>query len=177
MSLTSLQLIGMWYRRDEAQKRFSFFFSSTSLAGAFGGLIASGISKMNGIRGYGAWRWIFILEGLLTCVVAIVFFFIIPNFPEEARWLRPDERAYLKRRLEVDQGQKSALERRITAKDVLNVLKDYKVIVAGFSYLSLVVPAYAYAFFAPGIIQAFGYSAIETQCKDHHLKREAWLLT
>ena len=64
-------LIGMWYRRQEAQKRFSFFFSSTSLAGAFGGLIATGISRMEGIRGYSAWRWIFIREGILTCVVAV----------------------------------------------------------------------------------------------------------
>lgn len=34
-------LIGMWYRRAEAQKRYSFFFSSTTLAGAFGKLITS----------------------------------------------------------------------------------------------------------------------------------------
>ncbi|KAL1846570.1 hypothetical protein VTK73DRAFT_252 [Phialemonium thermophilum] len=45
-------LLGMWYRRHEAQKRFSLFFSSTSLAGAFGGLLASGIGKMDGMRGY-----------------------------------------------------------------------------------------------------------------------------
>jgi MFS family permease len=38
-------LLGMWYKRHEAQKRFSFFFSSTSLAGAFGGLLASAIGK------------------------------------------------------------------------------------------------------------------------------------
>ena len=38
-------LLGMWYRRHEAQKRFTFFFSSTSLAGAFGGLLASAIGK------------------------------------------------------------------------------------------------------------------------------------
>ena len=44
----SFYVIGMWYRRPEAQKRFSFFFSSTTLAGAFGGLLASAIGKMNG---------------------------------------------------------------------------------------------------------------------------------
>lgn len=38
-------LLGMWYKRQEAQKRFTFFFSSTSLAGAFGGLLASAIGK------------------------------------------------------------------------------------------------------------------------------------
>lgn len=36
---------GMWYKRSEAQKRYSLFFSSTSLAGAFGGLLASAIGK------------------------------------------------------------------------------------------------------------------------------------
>lgn len=38
-------LLGMWYKRNEAQKRFTFFFCSTSLAGAFGGLLASAIGK------------------------------------------------------------------------------------------------------------------------------------
>ncbi|KAK5001704.1 High-affinity nicotinic acid transporter, partial [Cryomyces antarcticus] len=45
-------LIGMWYKRSEAQKRYSFFFSSTTLAGAFGGLLASAIGKMDYMRGY-----------------------------------------------------------------------------------------------------------------------------
>lgn len=54
-------LLGMWYKRSEAQKRFSLFFSSTALAGAFGGLLASAIGKMDGMRGYLGWRWIFIL--------------------------------------------------------------------------------------------------------------------
>ena len=56
----SFYLIGMWYKRSEAQKRYSFFFGSTSLAGAFGGLLASAIGKMDGMRGYNGWRWIFV---------------------------------------------------------------------------------------------------------------------
>lgn len=101
----SFYLIGMWYKRSEAQKRYSFFFGSTSLAGAFGGLLASAIGKMDGMRGYGGWRWIFILgmlacndivefgpsdtirtEGVLSCVVSFALFFMIPDFPEEAKW-------------------------------------------------------------------------------------------
>ena len=54
----SFYLISSWYKRHEAQKRYTFFFASTTLAGAFGGLLASAIGKMNGIRGYLGWRWI-----------------------------------------------------------------------------------------------------------------------
>ncbi|KAK3072229.1 High-affinity nicotinic acid transporter [Teratosphaeriaceae sp. CCFEE 6253] len=155
-------LIGMWYRRSEAQKRFSFFFSSTTLAGAFGGLLAAAIGKMDGVAGYAGWRWIFILEGCLTVAVSCAFFFLLPDFPEESKWLTPEEKAYASARLRADQGR-SARERKITASDVGSLFKDYKVVVAGFMYLGLIVPAYGYAYFAPGIIKSYGYSPIQTQ--------------
>lgn len=155
-------LIGMWYKRSEAQRRYSFFFSSTTLAGAFGGLLASVIGKMQGINGFNGWRWIFILEGILTCIVACAFYFLLPSFPEDAKWLTPEEREYVKARLQVDQGR-SAKERKITVRDVGRVFKDYKVIVGGFMYFGMIVPAYGYAFFAPSIVKTFGYSPIRTQ--------------
>lgn len=155
-------LIGMWYRRNEAQKRYSFFFSSTTLAGAFGGLLASAIGKMDGMRGYAGWRWIFILEGLLTCCVSFFLYFLLPCFPEEVKWLSEDERQYVQARLRIDQGR-SALERPIKLVDVGRVLKDPKIIVGGLMYFGLIVPAYGYAYFSPAIIQSYGYTRIQTQ--------------
>jgi MFS family permease len=158
----SFYLIGMWYKRHEAQKRYTFFFASTTLAGAFGGLLASAIGKMDGIQGYAGWRWIFILEGILTCVISFAWFFILPDFPENAKWLSEDEREYVKLRLQEDQG-KAAIERRITFRDVLNCFRDYKFFLGGLMYFGLIVPAYGYAYFAPSIIQTYGFSKIQTQ--------------
>ncbi|KAI0887492.1 MFS general substrate transporter [Annulohypoxylon maeteangense] len=155
-------LISMWYKRSESQKRYSLFFSSTSLAGAFGGLLASAIGKMQGMRGYNGWRWIFILEGALTVVVALIFFFIFPSFPEQAKWLTEEERVYIKARLQADQGHNAA-ERKITFRDVVNVMKDHRIWLGGFMYFGLIVPAYSYAFFAPTIISTYHYDAIQTQ--------------
>lgn len=154
----------MWYKRSEAQKRFSFFFSSTTLAGAFGGLLAAAIGKMSGLRGYSGWRWIFILEGALTVFASFFFYFLLPNFPEDVKWLDKEEREYVKARLEADVGR-SAAERPITIRDVGNFFKDYKVIAAGISYFGLVVSAYGYAYFAPGIIKDFHYSPVQTQLR------------
>ncbi|KAL1995280.1 hypothetical protein VTN49DRAFT_1467 [Thermomyces lanuginosus] len=155
-------LMGMWYRRDEAQRRFTFFFSSTTLAGAFGGLLASGLGKMQGLRGYNGWRWIFIIEGVITCVVSFFWFFAIPDFPEEAKWLTEEERAFVKEKLARDVG-KSEHEKSLTVKDVLDVFKDYKIFVGGLMYFGLIVPAYGYAYFAPTIIKSYGYGQIMTQ--------------
>ncbi|OSX60459.1 hypothetical protein POSPLADRAFT_1171562 [Postia placenta MAD-698-R-SB12] len=155
-------LIAMWYKRAEAQKRYSFFFSSTTLAGAFGGLLASAIGKMDGMRGYRGWRWIFILEGVVTCLVAATLFFFISDFPEEVAWLTPEEKEFIKARLHADVGE-SRRHDPLTLKSVLSVFKDYKIIVGGFMYFGLVVPAYSYAYFAPAIIQTLGHSSIRTQ--------------
>jgi MFS family permease len=66
-------LIGMYYKRFELQKRLVFFFSSSLVAGAFGGvsnplhflgppliflqLLAFALVKMNNLGGYAGWRW------------------------------------------------------------------------------------------------------------------------
>ncbi|PHH60015.1 hypothetical protein CDD81_2183 [Ophiocordyceps australis] len=155
-------LIGMWYRRHEAQKRYSFFFNSTTLAGAFGGLLAAAIGKMGGLRGYSGWRWIFILEGALTVTCSFFFFFLLPDFPEESRWLSPEEKHFVTARLTIDQGE-AASHRPITLADVAAVFSDYKVIVGGFMYFGLIVPAYGYAYFSPFIIRGYGYTPIQTQ--------------
>lgn len=49
-----LYLISMYYKRYELQWRFSIFFTGSILAGAFSGLLAYAIAKMDGVAGYGA---------------------------------------------------------------------------------------------------------------------------
>ena len=69
--------ITLWYRRHETGFRMAIFFSAATLAGAFGGLLATGISSMDGLGGRPGWSWIFIVEGLVTIGVALVAKFII----------------------------------------------------------------------------------------------------
>ncbi|KAK9457425.1 major facilitator superfamily domain-containing protein [Dipodascopsis uninucleata] len=155
-------LIAMWYVRSEAQKRYSFFFASTSLAGGFGGLLASAIGLLDGHRGYHGWRWIFIIEGAVTAAVGILFYFLIADFPEEVKFLTPNERQFIKTKLAIDSGDSQA-HRETHLKDILNCFKDYKLYLAGFMYFGLIIPAYGYAYFAPSIINQFGYGLIQTQ--------------
>lgn len=65
------------------------------------------------------------IEGALTCLVSLLFYFVIVDFPEEAKFLTEEERAFVKARLQADVGE-SAREEKITLKDVLNVFKDCK---------------------------------------------------
>jgi len=51
-------LISMYYKRYELQMRFNIFFTGSILAGSFSGLLAYGISHMDGTCGLSGWRWI-----------------------------------------------------------------------------------------------------------------------
>lgn len=80
----------------------------------------------------------------------------------EASWLRDDERAFLVSRLKAEQGD-SAADRPITARDVIEVMRDPKVWLGSFMCLGVATCGYSYAYFSPTIIATYGYSAIKTQ--------------
>ena len=63
--LQVLYLSGM-YTRGEMAFRIGLFFTSASLSGAFGGLLARGLSAIGPHTHLVGWRWIFIVEGLLV---------------------------------------------------------------------------------------------------------------
>lgn len=48
----------MWYRRHECGLRMAIFFSAATAAGAFGGLLARGITEMDGVGNLPGWAWI-----------------------------------------------------------------------------------------------------------------------
>jgi MFS family permease len=60
------------------------------------------MSYMQGVRGYSSWRWIFILEGIATIVIALVAKLLIVDWPEKARFLSERERTILLARLRSD---------------------------------------------------------------------------
>lgn len=62
-------------------------------AGAFGGLLASAILKIeNGIGSVHTWQMIFLIEGIITCILAIISFFTLTDRPATARWLNEEEK-------------------------------------------------------------------------------------
>ena len=105
---------------------------------------------------------VFIIEGGFTVFCSVIVFLFLSDFPEEAKWLKPSEKAFVAARLRVDQGE-AARNHKVSPKAIVKILSEFRVLIAGVMYLGLVVPAYSDAYFAPSIIQGFGYSQIQTQ--------------
>ncbi|CAG8957430.1 hypothetical protein HYFRA_00011411 [Hymenoscyphus fraxineus] len=154
----SFYLISTWYKREESQKRFTAYYGSVFIANICGGLLASGIAKMDGIRGLHNWRWIFILEGAFTLLIGILSLFLVAEFPENATWLSDEERKFVIARAKCT-GQTD----NITSRDIVVFFKDPNNILAGIMYLCLIIPIYSFAYFTPTIVKTLGYSVIQTQ--------------
>ncbi|KAF2672682.1 major facilitator superfamily transporter [Microthyrium microscopicum] len=161
----------MWYCRHEIQLRQTLFFSAASIAGAFSGLLAFAISKMNGVGGVAGWRWIFILEGLATVLVAIMALFVLHDFPETATFLTEEERAFVVYRLKY-QGQVRGADESAPQveqaeefkwKYVRQAFADWQVWCSIVVYWGIVCPLYGIALFLPTIIKSLGYTSSKAQ--------------
>lgn len=77
-----LYFLSCWYTRKELGFRTALLYSGSLLSGAFSGLISAGITDgLDGARGMRAWRWLFIIEGVITVFIALFAYLVLPNFP------------------------------------------------------------------------------------------------
>ncbi|KIX07327.1 uncharacterized protein Z518_01980 [Rhinocladiella mackenziei CBS 650.93] len=153
-------LVSCWYVRYEVQKRLAFFYLLSVLVGGFANILAYGLMQMEGVGGQRGWQWIFIIEGLLTVLVAAGAWFVIVDFPDKAEkkgLLTHEQAAFIARRIEVDRGD--AVPDPLTWEKFFHHLKDIKLWIFATLFMSSTMPAYAFAYFTPVIIRGMGYTA------------------
>ncbi|KAG5804575.1 hypothetical protein H9Q71_010840 [Fusarium xylarioides] len=151
----------MWYKRRERQYRISLFFSAASLAGAFGGILAYGIGKMAGVVWDNGWRWIFILEGIATVVVAVAAYWFIENYPDTSKFLTKSERSFIHERLHADSD--AIREEKFSWAAVREALRDPSCWLYGLGFHTMSLPLYTLSLFLPTIIKDLGYKAAVAQ--------------
>jgi len=94
--------ISNWFPEEECARANAFFMSSLALAG--------GASPFAGwIVGTFGWRWVFVIEGLISLLLVFIWLPIFSDRPEDARWISLEEREYLVKRL---QPERERLQRR-----------------------------------------------------------------
>ena len=151
-----------WYKRSEFGVRAAIFFSAAAVAGSFGGLLAAAIANMDGVGGKAGWAWIFILEGLATFVIGLISYFVVQDFPAEAKFLSDEERRRVIRRLQRD-GQASAKHEDFRTDYIWQALKDWKTYTGMVIYMGCDGALYAFSLFTPTIIKALGYTSTRAQ--------------
>ena len=71
-------ILSMWYTPRELATRMAIFYGANTAAGAFGGVIAYGVGNLDGVNGWRAWKWLFLIEGLVTILAGVLCIFLLP---------------------------------------------------------------------------------------------------
>ncbi|EXJ94009.1 hypothetical protein A1O1_02402 [Capronia coronata CBS 617.96] len=187
-------LLSCWYPRYDLQKRNAVFYLIGSMASAFSGILAYGFSQLKNhgsgpawwgqhygptaanptapsgvLPGIAGWRWIFILQGVLTSIMAIVSYILIVDFPELStetfglKFLNKAEADFVVARIEKDRHD--AIPERFRLGEYLKNALDLKV--WGFAALFglSTTNTYAIAYFLPIILNSgMGFDVAASQC-------------
>ncbi|KAK8115211.1 major facilitator superfamily transporter [Apiospora kogelbergensis] len=78
----ALFTLSTWYTKEQLAKRLAVFFFGMFGGNAIAPILASGILKLDGVRGLKGWQWLFLIEGLFTLVIAVTMFLFLPALPE-----------------------------------------------------------------------------------------------
>jgi len=151
-----------FYKRNQLASRGAFYFGVYALAGSMNGLLGYGILKnLNGARGWLAWRWIFLIEGLMSIFSGFIIIFLLPSSPEKLRrgFSAAEKDIALRRYRE---GYNVQGDTKIRGSQILKVLKDphswMYIAIYGCTNVSLA----AFGNFLPIIVKSFGFSTLDT---------------
>ena len=141
-----LTMVSNWFPEKELGRANAFVMMFAPL----GGMLTAPVS--GAIIAALDWRWLFIIEGLLSVVVLAVWWFMISDRPEEARWLPEAERHYLVTTLAAERAAKLAEDAVSNApvKDVFRNSGLMKLVILNFFYQT---GDYGYTLWLPTILK------------------------
>ena len=142
-----------WYRRSELAFRLSLYIVMAPLAGAFGGLLASGILTLDSVGSLKTWRMIFIIEGIITCGLAIIAFFTLTDRPATARWLTAEERELAIARIKSERVGTTEVLDKMDSKKLVRGIFNPVVLATSMIFLLDNVTVQGLAFFLPTIVR------------------------
>ncbi|KAF3009856.1 hypothetical protein E8E13_010577 [Curvularia kusanoi] len=153
-------LINEYYTRAQMSIRYACFFCFGVLGPCISGILAYGIRNMNGIAGLEGFRWIFIIEGLLTVIISVLVFMFMPDFPEKSSFLSLTERQHLLAVLQQDKGNQKLDFRRV---NWLKTLTDYKIWFPTMMFFCCDMTAASISSFTPTILTELGWTSAHAQ--------------
>lgn len=145
--------LSRWYRRSELAFRLALYIVMAPLAGAFGGLLASGILKLDSFGSLSSWRMIFAIEGIITICIGVVSFFTLTDRPETALWLSQEEKDLAVARVKSERVATTELLDKFDTTKMMRGIFNPTTIIMTFIYMLNNITVQGLGMFAPTIIK------------------------
>ncbi|KAF3392712.1 Pantothenate transporter liz1, partial [Penicillium rolfsii] len=91
-------MLGSWYTPREIGKRSMIFWLAGSIGQLFSGFLQAAVyTNLDGVLGRAGWRWLFIIDGIITLPLAVAGYLFFPTLPQGGKktWWTTDEEHHL----------------------------------------------------------------------------------
>lgn len=130
----SILYLSYFYTKSEMPFRLALFWFVDSMSGVIASFIAYGVLHMRGVAGREGWRWLFLIEALISIVIGFLsFLFLVPGPTQTQTWWNPkgyfserEEKIIVNRVLRDDPSKGDMHNRQgLSLKMLWQSLKDY----------------------------------------------------
>ncbi|KAH8903564.1 MFS general substrate transporter [Coniochaeta sp. PMI_546] len=127
-------MIGSWYRKDEMAKRACILNASGSLAMLFSGFLMTAVTGLGGRGSLPGWKWLFIMDGVISFPIALASFYFLPDLPETT-----GRRIFTEEEIELAQRRMVLAERKsrepFSRRKIKKVLTSWHIYLLSFYYV------------------------------------------
>jgi ACS family tartrate transporter-like MFS transporter len=131
--------------------------AAAPLSSVLGSPVSAALLEMDGVAGLAGWQWLFLLEAAPALILGVVVLFFMTDTPEQATWLKDDERQWLVDEMAAEQAGKAA----VAGHSVWRGLADLRVLGLALVYFGTSAGLYTLGIWAPTIIKQFGLSSMQ----------------
>jgi MFS transporter, ACS family, tartrate transporter len=141
-----------WFPSEARARAVARFMTAIPISGVIGGPISGALLGLNGWLELRGWQWLFLLEGVPAVILGVAVLLYLPDRPERAVWLHPEQRTWLLERLSLERAR--CVEQH--GFGVLRALSSVVVWQMGLLvFLSISFGQYALSLWLPQIVSGF----------------------
>lgn len=140
-----------WFRKKELAQAVALFMTALAVSNIIGAPVSTYILDTIHWLGIESWRWLFIIEGLPAIVLGILTWFYLTDRPEDADWLEPQEKAWLKEELELERKEQRTC---CQGTGPWAAFADWRVWYLSLIYCTVTIGLYGLGFWMPQIIRS-----------------------
>jgi MFS transporter, ACS family, tartrate transporter len=150
--------ITLWFPSVYRARIVSLFMLAIPFSSIIGAPLSGALLNVTG-AGLDGWQWLFIIEGVPACLVALIVLVFLTDRPSQATWLSPEERDWLETRLAAERRQKESSAGHFS---FFRSISDPRVLALALVYFCLNAGGYGVSYFLPTIVKGFGLSNLMT---------------
>ncbi|KAM0813640.1 putative Major facilitator superfamily (MFS) profile domain-containing protein [Seiridium cardinale] len=157
--------LSSFYKRKELYFRVGIYVSAASMAGAFGGLLATALTRIptwgTAASPIGTWRNIFFFEGILTMIVGAVAPIILPQSPSSSKRLTVREQWIAEERLRLE--HKSYSNENVKPKHIKRAVFNIMNYICAGGFFLINVTVQGISVFMPTLLSELGWTSTKAQ--------------